>query len=638
MSRTRRAPTANVAAGDLQRELAAARLDKTRLLNEMKDALERQTAVSEVLAAIGRTGFDAQPVFELASSHAGRLSGATNVTLWLRDGDVFRYTAGWSGDGTPYPKAYADWARQNPPTVGGTHVIGRVCRASAAVQISDVTVDPDYPKEGLPLGGGLRTLLGVPLMKDGTVIGVFSFARRTVKPFSEHDIALMRTFGDQVVLAIEHARLLSATKDALDETREALEQQRATADVLTIISQSVVEIEPVFQAIVDRAARLCSAEAAMILRREGRDLVVMALFPYPHNKSHEIGQRITPDRSTGFGRAFVDGSVAHIPDPAADPESARMGGTRLGVPIVRDDDVIGVVGLARNGIHPFSESEIRLIQTFAAQAAIAIENTRLFDEIKETSRQLDAANRHKSEFLANMSHELRTPLNAIIGFSDVLLTGSYGTLNQKQQDYLQDVLTSGQHLLSLINDILDLSKVEAGRMELEIGTFSLRQALQSGVTIVRERASLHGIMLSLTCDEGLETIEGDARKIRQVIFNLLSNAVKFTPDGGNIEVRARALDGEARVSVRDTGLGIAPEEQVRLFEEFHQTASARGQEGTGLGLSLAKKFVELHGGRIWVESALGKGSTFTFTLPTRVPRPVDARGEATSAEVAQSRS
>ncbi len=234
-----------------------------------------------------------------------------------------------------------------------------------------------------------------------------------------------------------------------------------------------------------------------------------------------------------------------------------------------------------------------------------------------------------------MSHELRTPLNAIIGFSDVLLTGSYGTLNEKQRDYLQDVLTSGQHLLSLINDILDLSKVEAGRMELEISTFSLPQALQSGVTIVRESASLHGITLSVSWDEGLETIRGDARKVRQVIFNLLANAVKFTPDGGNIEVRARALDGEARVSVRDTGAGIAPEEQGRLFEEFRQAASARGREGTGLGLSLAKKFVELHGGRIWVESVLGEGSTFTFTLPTGSAVRIGPRTDATGEEVAR---
>jgi len=259
-------------------------------------------------------------------------------------------------------------------------------------------------------------------------------------------------------------------------------------------------------------------------------------------------------------------------------------------------------------------------------------------ELAQANSLLAAASQHKSEFLSRMSHELRTPLNAIIGFSDVLLTGSYGTLNEKQRDYLQDVLTSGQHLLALINDILDLSKVEAGRMELELSTFSLPDALQGGVTIVRERAALHRITLSVTCDEGLETIRGDARKIRQVVFNLLANAVKFTPDGGRVEVTARALDGEARVSVRDTGVGIAPEEQAHLFEEFRQTASARGQEGTGLGLSLAKRFVDLHGGRIWVESALGKGSTFTFTLPMTSLPSVDARADPIAAEVARSTS
>jgi signal transduction histidine kinase len=259
-------------------------------------------------------------------------------------------------------------------------------------------------------------------------------------------------------------------------------------------------------------------------------------------------------------------------------------------------------------------------------------------ELAQANSRLASVSQHKSEFLSRMSHELRTPLNAIIGFSDVLLSGSYGTLNEKQRDYLQDVLTSGQHLLLLINDILDISKVEAGRMELELSTFSLAEALQSGVTIVRERATLHRITLSVTCDEGLEMIQGDARKIRQVIFNLLANAVKFTPDGGRVEVTARALDGEARVSVRDTGVGIAPEEQAHLFEEFRQTTSARGREGTGLGLALAKRLVDLHGGRIWVDSALGKGSTFTFTLPTRQRPAIDLHADPVAAEVARSRS
>jgi signal transduction histidine kinase len=287
-----------------------------------------------------------------------------------------------------------------------------------------------------------------------------------------------------------------------------------------------------------------------------------------------------------------------------------------------------------------------LADAFNAMAARLRESySSLEQKIDERTQELAGANallasasQHKSEFLSRMSHELRTPLNAIIGFSDVLLAGSYGPLNEKQRDYLQDVLSSGQHLLSLINDILDLSKVEAGRMELELSDFSLRDALQGGVTIIRERASLHGIKISVACDDGLDVIRGDARKVRQVIFNLLANAVKFTPDGGRVEVTARALDGEAWVSVRDTGVGIAPDEQAHLFEEFRQTASARGHEGTGLGLSLAKRFVDLHGGRIWVESALGKGSTFTFTLPVSGLRPIDVHVDRGPAEVARGRS
>ena len=235
--------------------------------------------------------------------------------------------------------------------------------------------------------------------------------------------------------------------------------------------------------------------------------------------------------------------------------------------------------------------------------------------IQAQADQLAVASRHKSEFLANMSHELRTPLNAIIGFSEVLLARMFGELNVKQTEYLQDVASSGQHLLSLINEILDLSKVEAGKMELELSRVSLAESLASGLAMIRDRAGAHGISLAVDCADGLDAVEADPRKLRQVIFNLLSNAVKFTPDGGRIDLVARKRDGQAEVSVRDSGVGIAPEEQAKIFEEFGQAASARGQEGTGLGLPLAKRLVELHGGRMWLESAPGAGSTFSFALP-----------------------
>jgi len=252
------------------------------------------------------------------------------------------------------------------------------------------------------------------------------------------------------------------------------------------------------------------------------------------------------------------------------------------------------------------------------------ENVRLVQEIRETSAQLEIASRHKSEFLANMSHELRTPLNAIIGFSDVLRQGMVGDLSPKQTEYMDDVLVSARHLLSLINDILDLSKVEAGRMELERSTFSLREAIDSGVMMVRERAGRGGVAVGASVASDVDEIEADQRKVKQVLFNLLTNAVKFTPSGGHVDVAASRVDGEVRISVRDSGIGIAPEDQERVFEEFQQVSAAKrvSAEGTGLGLALARRFVELHGGRMWLESAPGAGSTFTFSIPMRSPNGV----------------
>jgi len=249
--------------------------------------------------------------------------------------------------------------------------------------------------------------------------------------------------------------------------------------------------------------------------------------------------------------------------------------------------------------------------------ALAANLNRMNKELGRLYRELEAASRHKSEFLANMSHELRTPLNAIIGFSEVLDDRMFGELNEKQAQYVRVVLNSGRHLLSLINDILDLSKVEAGRMELELSGFNLRVALENALTLIHDRAARHGLTVELTVDETLGDVMGDERKLKQVLLNLLSNAVKFTPDGGRVEVRAVPANGMVEVSVTDTGVGIAPADQEAIFEEFRQVGTdyARKREGTGLGLALARKFVELHGGRLWVKSEIGRGSTFTFTFP-----------------------
>jgi len=333
------------------------------------------------------------------------------------------------------------------------------------------------------------------------------------------------------------------------------------------------------------------------------------------------------------GRAAMIRAPVQVPDTLDEreytgvrlrPMLARLGyRSVLAVPLLREQRILGALTVWRKEAGSFSPEIVNLLQTFATQSALAIQNARLFREIEDKSRQIEAANRHKSEFLANMSHELRTPLNAIIGFSEVLQEKLFGELNEKQAEYTDDILTSGRHLLSLINEILDLSKVEAGRMELEPSTFDLPLAIENARIFVRERATKHGINLDVNIDERLGDYVGDERKIKQILLNLLSNAVKFTPEGGRISITANKTDNGAEISVSDTGIGIAPEDRAKIFEEFRQVGGdyAHKTEGTGLGLTLAKKFVELHGGKIWVESEVGKGSTFSFTLPERLSPP-----------------
>jgi len=328
------------------------------------------------------------------------------------------------------------------------------------------------------------------------------------------------------------------------------------------------------------------------------------------------------------GRAVLRREVVHVSDmtvPGPDTgrrsqQLARDVGYRaiLAVPMLRHGEPVGVINVIRREPRPFGAKQIALLKTFADQAVIAIENVRLFRELQQKSRQLEAASQHKSEFLANMSHELRTPLNAVIGFSEVLTTRMFGELNEKQDEYLKDIHASGTHLLSLINDILDLSKIEAGRMELEVSDFDLPAAIDNALTLVRERAGRRSISLQTAIDPDLGQIRADERKLKQILLNLLSNAIKFTPEGGRIEVTAAPADGCVQVAVSDTGIGIAAENLDAVFEEFRQVGDPdKKAEGTGLGLALCRKFVELHGGRIWAKSQPGVGSIFTFTISVR---------------------
>ena len=427
-----------------------------------------------------------------------------------------------------------------------------------------------------------------------------------------------------------YAGLERKVEERTRDLTEALEQQTATAEILRVMSNTPTDVQPVFDAIVQSGIRLFEDAAVTIVLREGDQARAVAIADKDAERCRRwLGRFPVPlTREYMHSAAILDGRMIDVPDAAQVTDRFAPGirnflasgyGAITIAPMVREGTAIGAISVVRVSPGPLSDKQIALLKTFADQAVIAIENVRLFQEVQEKNRQLEVASQHKSEFLANMSHELRTPLNAIIGFSEVLSERMFGELNEKQAEYLQDIHTSGRHLLSLINDILDLSKVEAGRMELEMNHFDLPSALDNALTLIRERAARHSIALELNVDPRLGDFVGDERKIKQVLLNLLSNAVKFTPEGGRIEVKAVPADSFVEISVSDSGIGIAPEDQEAIFEEFRQVGSSYAQkrEGTGLGLTLAKKFVELHGGKIWVKSELGKGSTFTFTLPWR---------------------
>ena len=411
------------------------------------------------------------------------------------------------------------------------------------------------------------------------------------------------------------------------ELARSVEELKALGEVSQAVS-STLDLEKVLSSIVRHAVQFSKADAGTIYEFDEVDQVFVPRIN--HGVSEEFIEALRESRlhvgdETVIGQAAIKRSPYQIPELKNVPDYplpfVKQAGFRamLALPLLREDRLIGGLVVRRKAGGEFPPQVLDLLQTFAAQSVLAIHNARLFREIEEKGRELEIANKHKSEFLANMSHELRTPLNAIIGFSEALLEKMFGAINEKQKDYLQDIHSSGQHLLSLINDILDLAKVEAGRMELNLGTFDLPAAIANALTLIRERAMRHGIGLSVEVDSRLGELNADERKLKQILLNLLSNAVKFTPEGGKIKVVARRVDDMVEIAVSDMGIGIALKDQATVFEEFKQVGSdyTRKAEGTGLGLALTRKLVELHGGTIRLESEPGKGSTFTFTLPLK---------------------
>jgi signal transduction histidine kinase len=464
------------------------------------------------------------------------------------------------------------------------------------------------------------------MMRGGEAIGALAVTGREPGRYSDQQIALLQTFANQAVIAIQNEHLFRELQDRTTALSRSVDQLTALSEVGRAVS-STLDLETVLTTIVSRAVELSGLDGGVVFEYDD------GTEEFVHRVATEAGGVLAEERRATrvrkgegvVGRTAVTREPSQVLDitvPGAYESRLRENliesGVRaiLAVPMVREDQLIGCLVVSRNSPGQFPAETIDLLRTFATQSALAIQNARLFRELADKSHQLEVASRHKSEFLANMSHELRTPLNAIIGFSEVLTDRMFGELNEKQEEYLKDIYASGTHLLSLINDILDLSKIEAGRMELELTDFHLPTALDNALTLVRERAGRRSITLRMSIDERLGEVRADERKIRQVVLNLLSNAIKFTPEGGRIEVAAVPRDESVEVSVSDTGVGIAPADQEAVFEEFRQVGtSEKNAEGTGLGLTLCRKFIELHGGRIWVQSQVGVGSTFTFTIP-----------------------
>jgi len=595
---------------------------------ELEESLEYQTAMSDVLGVISKSPADIQPVLDAIVKTAADLCSAEFAFIAKPvDGRCHLIAA------NNVDLAHIQFMQRYPAPINRESILGRVALDLRTFHVPDVLLDPEFKRLDWQKIGKQRTVLGVPLMREQVLLGVIILARTEVKPFTERQVDLVSTFADQAVIAIENVRLFEEVRARTQELARSVEELQALGDVSQAVN-STLDLQTVLSTIVARAVQLSSSDAGAIyvFSNHRRKFRLRATYGMSEELIQEIGRQNIGAGESYIGRATEIREAVQVADLDMEPSSPMRdlvlkAGYRglLVVPLLQPGSIVSALVVRRREPGLFPAHTIGLLQTFAAQSVLAIKNARLYSEVEAKSREIEAASRHKSQFLANMSHELRTPLNAVLGFTEMMADGLYGQLPSRALQALDRVQANGKHLLGLINDVLDLSKIEAGQLTLALENYAISQVVETVVSGAESLAKAKGITLTAQVQSGLPLGYADDRRLTQVLLNLVGNAIKFT-DQGSVDIGVSASETSFEITVHDTGPGIAAVDQERIFEEFQQvdSSSTRAKGGSGLGLAISKQLIEMHGGSLTVESVLGQGSTFRIIVPIRATERIEA--------------